>query len=320
MVSRERYNALDALKCICAFLIICIHIPFPGALGEYVVAISRIGVPIFFMISGFFFCNMISKSKEKSTIKKLFCLVVISNFVYFCVFLLRHNFSISEIFSLKSLISFFIFNESPFSGHLWYLSAILYTMIIVCIVDKKIGRNKIYFIIPILLLIDLLFGKYSFLLLKFEVPYILLRNFMFVGIPYFLLGDLIYKYKNKIKNIGSARLVLLILLFIGLNVIERYLLVKYSVNAARDQYICTTLLALVVFMFTLAINDNVKDNSILSVIGKKYSMMIYLLHPLVLKIVVRVFTANSMKYILPIIVFIFTLIISYVYYYLKDKI
>ena len=49
-----RADNFDILKSICAFLVICIHVPFPGAFGECVTTAARIAVPVFFMITGYF--------------------------------------------------------------------------------------------------------------------------------------------------------------------------------------------------------------------------------------------------------------------------
>lgn len=46
-----RADNIDILKAICAFLIICIHVPFPGTVGAYFTALTRIAVPVFFMIN-----------------------------------------------------------------------------------------------------------------------------------------------------------------------------------------------------------------------------------------------------------------------------
>lgn len=51
----NRRKGIDILKCLCAFLVVCIHAPFPGIIGEYFIALARIAVPTFFMISGYFF-------------------------------------------------------------------------------------------------------------------------------------------------------------------------------------------------------------------------------------------------------------------------
>lgn len=46
-IDKSRYDGFDILKCVCSFLVICIHIPFPGILGEYIKSLSRIAVPVF---------------------------------------------------------------------------------------------------------------------------------------------------------------------------------------------------------------------------------------------------------------------------------
>ena len=48
---------LDLLKLISAYMIIFIHITFPGEFGKIIDCIARFGVPIFFMCSGYFCYN-----------------------------------------------------------------------------------------------------------------------------------------------------------------------------------------------------------------------------------------------------------------------
>ena len=54
-MENKRNYGLDTLKLICAMLVICIHTPFPNDFGQYVMVISRIAVPIFLMITGFYY-------------------------------------------------------------------------------------------------------------------------------------------------------------------------------------------------------------------------------------------------------------------------
>ncbi|MFV8815028.1 acyltransferase family protein [Aerococcus urinaeequi] len=61
MVKNMRYSSLDGMKTIAAFLVICIHIPFPGEVGQIITAIARIAVPFFFMVSGFFASDNLKK-------------------------------------------------------------------------------------------------------------------------------------------------------------------------------------------------------------------------------------------------------------------
>ena len=96
--------------------------------------------------------------------------------------------SLEETITVKSILKFILLNESPFSGHLWYLGAVFYVLIIYAIADRIHIRKLIYVGTPILLLVDLVFGKYSMALFGREFPYILVRNFLCVGIPYFSSG------------------------------------------------------------------------------------------------------------------------------------
>ena len=63
-------------------------------------------------------------------------------------------------------------------------------LVIVLLVDKPNCRKLLYYLTPVLLSADLAFGKYS-LLIFHQSPYILVRNFLCVGIPYFCIGNLI---------------------------------------------------------------------------------------------------------------------------------
>ena len=67
-----RADNIDILKAICAFLIVCIHAPFPGIIGEYFTALTRIAVPVFFMITGYFYLDVEKKNGEIRQIKKIY--------------------------------------------------------------------------------------------------------------------------------------------------------------------------------------------------------------------------------------------------------
>lgn len=43
----SRAGNIDILKAICAFLIVCIHVPHSGRAGAYFAALTRVAVPIF---------------------------------------------------------------------------------------------------------------------------------------------------------------------------------------------------------------------------------------------------------------------------------
>lgn len=80
--SHVRFAGFDILKFFCSFLIVCIHCPFPGEAGQWFTALTRIAVPIFFMISGYYFNDMQSKRRTPDQIKKILSLVIAANCFY----------------------------------------------------------------------------------------------------------------------------------------------------------------------------------------------------------------------------------------------
>ncbi len=330
----KRNVGLDILKFICSFMVICIHIRFPEPLGSIFTPITRMAVPIFFMITGYFYSSTKEKCGELKQIKKIGVIFVVSNAIFFlyslCKNFLQGN-TLSEYcintFNLKDLLKFSLLNESPFGTHLWYLGAILYVLIIVFLFEKNWDRKKLYPIIPVLLLVDLVFGKYSLLILGREFPYALVRNFLFVGLPYFLIGDLLNNVKPKFKTRSSF---LLTILFALTTLIESFVINKLNMNVARDHYISTTFLA--VFAFLCALNSECTDNNWflkkVSFIGRKLTLYIYIIHPIfifILRKAISVFIHNEslelvIGYMCPFVVFAISILSAWIFDTLVKKV
>lgn len=80
-------KTLNILKAISAILIVFNHCKFPGTFGILMSNYARIGVPIFFMISGYFvYNNDIEKIKKK--IIHILRLLLISCIFWFYLILL----------------------------------------------------------------------------------------------------------------------------------------------------------------------------------------------------------------------------------------
>ena len=312
-----RLNSLDKLKTLASFLIVCIHAPFPGLFGEYFTALTRIAVPIFFMISGFFY----EHTKAKKQIVKIMRLFVYSNILYLLWDIGMASIKgdtllfLKETFTAEHLLTFVFFNDTHLQAHLWYLGAILYVLLIVTALwswNSKVARRALYLISPFLLLGDLMLGKYSILLWHHELPYVFARNWLFVGIPYFTLGLLLKERSARILNTFSrSKTLMLIIATSGSTILERILLKVHGVNATRDHYISTTFLAVFVFTFFL-LHISQKDNC-LSRIGRKYSTWIYISHFIIIIVLSslarKIGVYNIYSYISPIICYFFTLFV-----------
>lgn len=314
-----RFSGFDILKFLCAFLVVCIHCPFPGIVGQYFTALARIAVPIFFMITGFFYLDIVNKHRQGQQIKKIFIYFALANFFYLVwksLLAVVSGTGISawfvQTFSVKNIINFIVFNESPFNGHLWYLGALLYVLLIMVVVYRS-RLNKIFCAItPLLLLGDLIFGKYSLFVLHREFPYIVVRNFFFVGLPYFCIGIMLRKYKGIVK---TKTFLLLSILFSLTTLLERYLLVSADLNATRDQYISTTLLSITVFMFFREFYQKrslSKVEQVFAKVGREYSVWVYIIHPVFITILSVLMGKcglyNAYQFIAPIIVYFVSIV------------
>ena len=277
-------------------MIVIIHTPFPGEIGRYITALTRIAVPIFFMISGFFY----RQEKLVGQIKKIALLFVEANVLYLLwdlVYELISNYKLTITY--KSIWQFLLLNESPFYGHLWYLGAILYVLIIMWCLECFNCKEIVFILTPVLLIGDLVLGKYSLLVWGKEYSYLLVRNFLFVGIPYFSIGMLM---KAKQLRIGSWG----IPVFILTTLFERFLLVSFDVNAVRDHYISTTFLSIAAFSFAIEYKGRI--GKAVAQIGREYSTWIYIVHPILItctnRVAYKLGIYNGWCFVAPIVVYI----------------
>ena len=337
-ITGERYNGLDILKSICAFLIVSIHVPFPGEGGEYFLSLTRMAVPVFFMITGFFYDSVRKRGHVKAQINNVFRLFLIANLLYFGWGAVNAavegsmEIFLQENFGIRKLLRFVLLNEALFSSHLWYLGALLYVLVIRAVLDKYLPQSSekiLYALTPVLLIGDLMFGKYSLVVFGRTFPHVLVRNFLFVGIPYFSIGCYLYKMRERI-SIRREWNILLILLFACTTLLERYLLVRAGLNAARDHYISSTFLAAAVFILFM---DGEWDRSWaapLEKIGREYSAFIYIIHPLLLQIIEKaagpldtLFSeAVTRCYMMlrPVVIYAVSILAAAGYYMIKKKI
>lgn len=151
---------LDYVKVVLAIMIIFIHIPLPGNIGKIMDSLARIGVPFFFMVSGYF-CN---KRKIERKIIRTFKLLILLITIYFLYLM----FSLGNIENLvewtkklmhvKYFIYTFAFNMIYVGGHLWFIDSLLYVYIIYYFVVKFDMEKWAYIISPFLILIQLILG------------------------------------------------------------------------------------------------------------------------------------------------------------------
>lgn len=312
-----RNNSIDTLKCLCAVLVVFIHVPAPYQ--TTILPITRCAVPLFFMISGYFLYSEDGKLTKKlvSGMKKMLFILIWSTLLFAAVkiiFACRNN--EWDIIAYSQIADFVLFNENPFGFHLWYLSAYLYVLVAIWIIQHYHLWKIAFTGIPILLLVDVTMGKYSLLLWGREFPVIWVRNWLFVGLPYFLIGVWIKKYLDNIHNIKPILTVSGGVLTILTSLLENRFLTGISMNATRDHYISTTFMSIFVFLTALLIQQ--RKPNLLSEIGRVDSLYIYILHPLAIiffatlagkYLIEGSFFAEVYAFLRPIIILLSTLVL-----------
>lgn len=279
-------SSLFCLKTLCAFFVVCIHFSV-FAPGLY--PLIRTAVPAFFMISGYFIYSsdrLKAISCCKRSLRKIILITVAANLFYLPVqaglFLAGGKVTLPQL-NPESILYFILVGDN-ISAHLWYLTAYIQVLLVVFAVLVLKMENPLRTIIPLGMLAGLLFGTYSFLLPHYHPLYFLLsRNFLTIGIPFFGLGYLIRKYEplimqKKFRILGHPAACLL---FLILSVAEARALVLVSRGPLMGDILFFTIpLTVSLFLFCLQ-RPNLGRGSFVETIGKKYTTDIYIFHTFV---------------------------------------
>lgn len=276
-----RQESFDFLKFFLAFLVVVIHTGFTGYAGLGIKAFARIAVPMFFMITGYYLPVM-SDEKFRKYLIKVTCLTVFSTLFYTLISYVQSQTGshvstdwFAQTFSMKRILIWVLFNAPVAGFHLWYFYALLYVLVIIYITRKIKKMNMLYMLIPFLFL-----GDY---LLSFFGRIVYYRNFLFLGLPYVLLGCLFRYYENRILDMfhKSRTLILWFVILCICLCVEMLVYRLAGFMVVRDHYLFT--LPMVACAFILALrNPHYGAGSFFAFAGKKYSAYIYILHVFVM--------------------------------------
>lgn len=267
----SRNYSFDTLKLICAILVLVIHTPKKEGFWECVRPVCRCAVPLFFMISGYFSYgkNNLDVVLRKRIIKilKILCWAFL---LYFLVYVIKDSEG-----ALKSLFRFaspscIICNSLPVGLHLWFLSAYIYVLVVMLLVEKYNLYKPLFVITPALFIVALVLGVYSERFLGYSLPLCSTRNFIFTGLPFFVLGMMIRKCEYFSRNL-RWQVIVLCFVFYLVGVFE-----PLYANGVGDYYLSTIFLSVSIFILFINIKQT-KDN-VLSRMGREDSLYIYVFH------------------------------------------
>lgn len=290
--STTRNWKFDYLKGISCIIVIFLHCPFYGILGDLVIYAFRFSVPLFFMITGYYAC-----SKDDLWIRKkafyLFKLTVITEFLYFIWFVLDCCFIRQEklIEKLRSLPAFKHPVQAVFFGYffnetLWYLYAAFWTYLFL-LLFRKIHfsvKSRVYYILPVILLCIQVLGRYcvqSSPDLDINVYVCIFRSSLLFGLPLTMIGSILAQQEDKIRNKLSLAANICIIFAGYLMIIAEY----FASGQYLDFHFSTLVISVGLFLlaFTYKKSDCPASN-LLSYVGHDLSMWIYLVHYFVISV------------------------------------
>ena len=147
-MKKRRWTCIDILKCLAAIAVVEIHKPLEIQGGDEFLILCRFAVPVFFMITGFFYPETVAKKRELKQFGKIFTITIGANRFYLLWEILlavekRENINEALLARFEERVpeDFILWNFSPLSPHLWYLQALLYVLVIAFIVEH-LGLRK----------------------------------------------------------------------------------------------------------------------------------------------------------------------------------
>ena len=311
----RQISSIHTLKIICAFAVVLIHSHM--VFKSYFMPLCRMAVPLFFIISGYFIVDnngLLDATKLKKTLKRIIQITIIASSIYILYYIISGEFENRMHYSNIKWWILELLTGWCICGHLWYLTAYIESLICLLFIHKFNLYKVLYLFIPILFILQIFIGSYS-IFFNYKIPWnVAHTNFLLPGLLCIALGMYIKTHEESLKNLFTTKhsiIILIIAYFEGLFVISHN---KYYIGVG-DIFLLTIPAAIAIFIFCLKHPFIDRDISHLS----KHTLNIYLYHYLIIYIYVDLIPFNYTLIEAP-IVFIITLGISYLYYYIQGKI
>lgn len=277
----------DYIKGIACLIVVCLHCPLYGPIGDGIIYACRFSVPLFFMITGYY-CESKSNEWILRKTKELIIKTLIAEAFYgvwkMFLALALDKLSLAEFVEYLSIVNNplkVLFFGSMFNGVFWYLYAAIwaYLLIILLRKTKLIYKNIVCYILIVVMVCILVIGRFFTQNLQDEAFMVewacLFCNAIVFGLPMLLTGMLFSRYEEKIKASLSFKKNILFLVA-GLAVMgEEFLLSRQYMDFHFSTYIISS--AIFLFAFTYK-KDSLVLKKQLSFVGQRLSLWIYLDH------------------------------------------
>lgn len=266
-----RNLSIDVLKIILAFFVVFLHMNFlkeTHPLLSYLLVngLFRIAVPVFLVITGFYFFHIDTTKKLKKWLFRTFLLYAIWMLIYISYWKDNDEILLTIVFGYH---------------HLWYLIGTFFSGSILYVLRNQ--NSKLLIALTVILFslgyVVQVLGNLHYLNAGSDFllnDYPLYRNFLFVCFPFLTIGFLINKHQIDISTYkhSSWLVVLSILSVIG----EAFFNYKYISNESTDILFSLIFASPLLFLYCQTIYIKTTSK-----IFASFSTAIYVVHPLIMK-------------------------------------
>lgn len=269
-------------------MVIALHTEFlseSSALGSYLLVngVFRVAVPIFYIISGFYFYPVVLKNLQSAWIKRLLILYLIWMCIYSYFWFYIPALNADEIIGL--ILSFLIGY-----WHLWYVSGLLGAAVVLLVL-KGAG--------PILLGAAATVAFLTGVAIQYAGNYHIFwgtvydgifnynpshRNAIFFSFPFFCIGYLINKYSIQ-RKVSLDFALLGVFIGMALLVLESYLNFIQPMRVGEfDNFVSLILVCPAIFIVTAKYSMEGRGDAFAS-----YSAALYFVHVMAIQLIILFF-------------------------------
>lgn len=286
---------LFLFEIVFACLIILCHIDFSN--GDILIdSLGRSGVLFFFILSAYFYNFSLNREdyKYSSSVKRSIRLAIIG----LVVILIYYAIFIPISFASKGTPGFFsnptfnnlvdlINNYFPNIGFTWFIFALAVCYLLFPLINKIkwFHENKFSVLVPIGILV--LVYTYRIIAIRYDLGifsrFEVTRNFLFTGIPCFLIGTYIYDHIKTVKEVHSVVFYPVFVALFGVCVLEAFLHSLIS-NTPNEFYLASIPLSILTVVYCVQHEECKVGQGLYKVFGSTAYMFVYLFHVLFLRL------------------------------------
>lgn len=284
VMKKQANHMIDFIKGIAALGVILVHFQFPGVFGRIMCSIGVSGVVFFYLVSGYFAFDPDDEKACRNLLKrfKRNLFITAAAVLIYLLFTVIEQAVLGTIGEwAKKLRDPLLYVRMVFLGDfefmhgdpLWFMPALLYAYLILYVFHRCRISKYAYVLLPVLLLLRIGMESYTN---SFGADWHLSGNVLVGAMPIMLLGHYFAYKKETFSQIPlfltvPFLLISMALLFVSVNV------PFFGLDVSQ---IFKIWLASEAFLLALRLPEK-RGIPALEVLGKKYSLYIYLFHYLI---------------------------------------